>query len=413
MSAMFAVAVGYGIVLPVLPFLVERLAGAAGSTTLSWHTGFLTGTYTLALFLFAPLWGWFSDRNGRRGMLLMGLGGFALTLTLFALADSLRLLYLGRFLTGLFASAVAPAAYALVGDHAPTKEWRAHRFALLSISGSAGFFVGPLVGGFALIVARKLFAEGAEASLVAPFLATSALTLLTGLIVWGLVPLGNRLHSQGIVTSKVRSGRSTTMRLLAISFVTALAVGAFEVGLSLRGKQALNLSAYQIGMMFTECSLVMVIVEAIVFSPLVKPDTTRHLVTPCVVILAAGLAAVPFATGYIMTTIAVALVAASAGILSPIATYWISLGAGDTQGTELGRQTAAASLGQATGSVAGGALFDVAIVPNASFTLTAALVAAGLGASIGLPKYLEKLSILEVDDARAGHVHVANGRFRN
>jgi MFS family permease len=400
MSAMFVVAVGYGIVLPVLPFLVERLAGAAGSTTLSWHTGFLTATYTLALFLFAPLWGQFSDRNGRRGMLLFGLGGFAFTLTLFALADNLPLLYFGRFLTGLFASAVAPAAYALVGDHAQTKEWRAHRFALLSISGSAGFFFGPLVGGFALIAARRLFAEGAEAGFLAPFLATSVLTLSAGLIVWALVPVGNHLHPQRVVTPTVRSARRTTMRLLAISFVTALAVGAFEVGLSLRGKQVLDLSAYQIGMMFTECSLVMIVVEAIVFSPLVKPDTTRHLVTPSLMILAAGLAAVPLASGYIMTTIAVALVAASAGILSPIATYWISLGAGDTQGTELGRQTAAASLGQAAGSVAGGALFDVAVVPNASFTLTAMLVASGLAASIGLPKYLEKLSNLGVDDRR-------------
>lgn len=394
MSAMFAVAVGYGIVLPVLPFLVERLAGSA---TLSWHTGFLTGTYTLALFLFAPLWGWLSDRNGRRGLLLLGLGGFGLTLTLFALADGLPLLYLGRFLTGLFASAVAPAAYALVGDHAPTKEWRAHRFALLSISGSTGFFVGPLVGGLALVAARNFFAEGAEARFLAPFLATSVLTLLTVLIVWRLVPAGNRSRTQRIVTSKARSGPSTTKRLLAISFVTALAVGAFEVGLSLRGKQVLDLSAYQIGLMFTECSLVMIVVEAIVFSPLVKPEMTRHLITPSLVALAGGLAAVPFASGYLMTTIAVALVAGSAGILSPIATYWISLGAGDTQGTELGRQTAAASLGQATGSVAGGALFDVTIVPNASFTLTAVFVAAGLAASIRLPKYLETLSNLKVD----------------
>ena len=187
------------------------------------------------------------------------------------------------------------------------------------------------------------------------------------------------------------------MRLLAISFVTALAVGAFEVGLSLRGKQVLDLSASEIGLMFTECSLVMVVVEAIVFSPLVRPDTTRHLITPSLVALAGGLATVPFASGYLMTTIAVALVAGSAGILSPIATYWISLGAGDTQGTELGRQTAAASLGQATGSVAGGALFDVTIVPNASFTLTAVFVAAGLAASIRLPKYLETLSNLKVD----------------
>lgn len=52
--ATFAISIGYGIVLPILPFLVERVAGTADAATLSLHTGLLTGTYVLAIFLFAP-----------------------------------------------------------------------------------------------------------------------------------------------------------------------------------------------------------------------------------------------------------------------------------------------------------------------------------------------------------------------
>lgn len=397
--AMFAVAVGYGIVLPVLPFLVERIAGTASPGALSRNTGLLAGIYTLALFLFAPLWGRMSDRRGRQRVLLLGLAGFALTLALFALVESLALLYVGRFLSGLFASAVAPVAYALVGDHAPTKEWRARRFALLNLAGTAGFLVGPMVGGFALVAARELFAERAVASLPVPFLAASGLALLAGLSIWRLVPVGHRPPPERDVRSNARSMGPVIVRLLLISFVTALAVGAFEVGLSLRGKQVLGLNAYQIGLMFTECSLVMFVVQALVFSPVVRPDTTRWLVTPSLVVLAAGLAIVPLARGYVMLALAVALIAASAGILSPIATYWISLGAGETQGTTLGRQTAAASLGQAVGSAVGGLLFNVAILPNASFTLTAAVILVGVVASIGLPGYLERLS--SVDGGRS------------
>lgn len=410
MSAMFVVAVGYGVVLPVLPFLVERLARTAGPAAQSWHTGLLTGIYTLGLFLFAPLWGRISDRHGRRRILLLGLGGFAGTLTLFALVDSLPLLYLGRFLSGLFASAIAPVVYAVVGDHAPTKEWRAHRFALLNIAGTAGFLIGPVVGGFALVAARQLFAEGATASVPVPFFATSGLALLAGLTVRALVPISDHLQPERITAPRARSDRTVIVRLLSISFVTAMAVGAFEVGLSLRGKQVLDLNAYQIGMMFTECSLVMLVVQALVFSPIVRPDATRHLVTPSLVILAASLAAVPFANGYIMITLVVALVAASAGILSPIATYWISLGAGVTQGTDLGRQTAAASLGQAVGSAAGGLLFDIAVVPNASFTLTAVLVATGLAGSIGLSRRLEKLSSVEMANGVSAGAKAAGGQ---
>ena len=160
MLAMFAVSVGYSIVLPILPFLIERLAGTTDPATLSWHTGLLTGTYVLAIFLFAPFWGKLSDRQGRRPVVLLGLVGLAVTLGLFALFESLPLLYLGRFLDGIFAAAIAPAAYALVGDHALSKEWRAYRFTLLNVAATAGFFVGPLLAGLVLRAGRELTAGG-------------------------------------------------------------------------------------------------------------------------------------------------------------------------------------------------------------------------------------------------------------
>lgn len=392
MSAMFVVAVGYGIVLPVLPFLVERLARMGEPETLSWHTGLLTGTYALALFLFAPLWGRVSDRYSRPRILLLGLGGFASALTLFALVDSLPLLYLGRFLSGVFAAAVTPVAYAFIGDHSPTKEWRARRFALLNAAGTAGFFVGPMLGGLAIFGAAQILPEAVGAGITVPFLATSGLALLAGMMVWRLLPTADHLQTSPIATPKTRDSQILIVRILSISFVTALAVGAFEVGLSLRGKQVLDLNAYQIGLMFTECSLVMFGAQALVFSPLIKVERTRYLIIPSLAVLAAGLAMVPFANGFITTILVVGMVAASAGVLSPIATYWISLSAGKTQGAELGLQTSAASLGQAVGAAAAGLSFDFAAMPNASFTLAAVLVTAGLVGSIGLPRFLKKVS---------------------
>lgn len=133
---MFAIAIGYGIVLPILPSLVEQLVGTANPAALSRHTGLLSGTYAIALFLFAPLWGRISDRHGRRPVILLVLMGFAGSLGLFVLVQSLLALYSGRF----FAAAVAPAAYALICDHAPSEEWRTHRFALINVAGSAGSF---------------------------------------------------------------------------------------------------------------------------------------------------------------------------------------------------------------------------------------------------------------------------------
>ncbi|MBX9776508.1 MAG: MFS transporter [Xanthobacteraceae bacterium] len=385
---MFAITVGYGIVLPILPFLIERLAGTTDATSLSWHTGLLTGTYILAIFLFAPLWGMASDRWGRRPVILLGLTGFATTVALFALVESLALLYLGRFLDGMFAAAITPVAYALIGDHAPSKEWRARRFALISIAGTAGFFVGPLLGGLVVRLSRELFASAAERAFSAPFVATSGLALLAALMIWGLVPRAVQREGHQTPAAEKQVDRAVMLRLWSIAFVTAVAIGAFEVGLSLRGKQILGMDASQIGMMFAECSLVMFVVQALVFSPLIRPERTRWFLTPGLAILAIGLVAVPFTSTSITMSIAVALVAASAGILSPIVTYWVSLGAGETQGADLGRVTAATSLGQALGSAAGGLLFDVPLLPGAAFTVTAVVVLAGITASVGLPQLL-------------------------
>jgi len=173
----------------------------------------------------------------------------------------------------------------------------------------------------------------------------------------------------------------------------------FEVGLALRGKQELALTQYQIALMFTECSLVMLVVQAIVFSPWIKPGTTRWFIAPALAVLAVGLFLVPRASDFMLMLAVVAAVASSAGILSPILTYWISNKAGQAQGAELGLQTAAASLGAAAGSVAGGFSFDVAPLPGASFLLVTVLTALGVLLSLRLPRMLVIRRLGERDES--------------
>jgi len=88
----------------------------------------------------------------------------------------------------------------------------------------------------------------------------------------------------------------------------------------------------QHALMFTECSLVMFGMQAIVFSPWFKPDTTRWLIAPAFSVLAAGLFLVPWASDFMLMLVVIGAVAASAGILSPILTYWISAKPGSAQG---------------------------------------------------------------------------------
>ena len=391
MLAVFTVSVGYGVVLPLLPYLIERLLGAGvGVAQVSRHTGLLTAVYTLSLFLFAPMWGRLSDRRGPRGVLLVGLLGFGLTTLAFAFIESLAAVYAERFLSGVFASAVTPVAAATIGSFTTTEQGRARRFAFVSMAGIAGFLLGPMLGVFVTRFAADFFTLAMPAGSVAiPLAATALLAFLVACAVAFAVPNGEgHNRSQKTTGAAVDKAAWLVPKLLILTFIASAGVGVFEVGLALRGKQELGLTPFQIALMFSECSLVMFVMQAIVFSPWFKPDMTRWLIAPALSVLAAGLFFVPWASSFTLMLVVIGAVAASAGILSPILTYWISAKAGSAQGWELGKQTAAASLGVTLGSAAGGLLYNVAALPGASFLLTAGLAVLGVLLSLGLPQLL-------------------------
>ncbi len=391
MLSVFTVSMGYGVVLPLLPYVIERLVGTASDATrVSRATGLLTGLYTLSLFLFAPAWGRLSDRYGRRVILLIGLIGFGATMLTFAFIENLRAVYAERFLSGLFAAAVTPVALAAIGDLAATEEARARRLTFVSLAGISGFLLGPMLGVFIARTAANLIPlVSAVGSLALPLAGAAVLAFLVAIATLTTVP-GTKRNDTVPNRSPPASQNDAWLvtKLLSLSFIVSSGVGVFEVGLALRGKQQLGLTQYQIALMFSECSGVMFAVQAIVFSPWVKPETTRWLIAPALAVLAAGLFFVPRASDFRPMLVVIGAVAASAGILSPILTYWISSKAGKAQGSELGKQTAAASLGAAAGSAAGGLLFDVMRWPGASFLLVAGLAVFGVLLSLRLPNSL-------------------------
>ena len=391
MASVFTVSMGFGVVLPLLPYLIERLLGAGSDAgQVAQSTGLLTGLYMFALFLFAPMWGKLSDRYGRRNILVIGLTGFGATMATFAFIETVAAVYAERFLSGMFAAAVTPVALATIGDIAAPDQTRARRLTFVSLAGVTGFLLGPMVGVFvAQGAAGILPATSSGGALAFPLAATAMLAFILAATAVKLLPRADKANPAANQAPVPVPIARTLMRLmLALSFIVSAAVGVFEVGLALRGKQELGLTPYQVAIMFTECSLVMIIVQTIVFAPWIKADTTRWFIAPALAILAIGLFLVPRANDFAMMLLVVGAVAASAGIISPILTYWISSKAGHAQGSQLGKQTASASLGAAIGSAAGGLLFDVTWLPNASFVLIAAMTVLGLLISLTLPKML-------------------------
>lgn len=391
MLAVFVTSAGYGVILPLLPDLIGSMGDRnANPAWVSRNTGLVTGIYTLALFMFAGRWGRLSDRYGRRPFILAGLIGLGVSMMSLSLSGNLPLLYAGRFLSGAFAAAITPIASAVIGDRARSEEMRVRQLTLLSLANVAGFLLGPMLGAFVARVTAAVPGQTGASTLLAGPLAVMGLLAWTAAFAVGGALAGPNSQPSAAARSAPPSGRGAdaVRTLLFLSFVASAAIGIFEVGLTLRGRQQLALSPYQIATAFMECSLVMFAVQTAVFSPRVKPQITRWLITPALAALSLSLLLVPLATGFISMLIAVSLFAGSGGLLSPVLTYWISSKAGRAQGAELGRQAAISSLGQALGSGLGGLVFGASTWPEAPLLLITSGTIVALLLSLKLPTRL-------------------------
>ncbi|MDX1251521.1 MAG: hypothetical protein IDH49_04585 [Gammaproteobacteria bacterium] len=146
----------------------------------------------------------------------------------------------------------------------------------------------------------------------------------------------------------------------------------------------------EIGWMFAECSSVMILVQVFVLAPLLK-RIGNGLLAPAFLAMAAGVALLPYATSYFLLLLGVGVVAAAAGVLIPTLAYLVLLAAGARQGAALGKQTAAASLGQAAGSAAAGWLF--ALFVGAPFWVTAGLLGLGVLAARRVPASIQETGV--------------------
>lgn len=387
MLTVFTVSVGYGVTLPLLPYSLERILGSVGTTVqISRHTGLLAAIYLLALVLFAPLWGRLSDQMGRRLVLLIGLSGFAGTMAIFSALDGLVALYSERFFSGIFAAAITPIASAFIGDVKVAEGGQARRLTMVSLAGMAGFLLGPMLGVFITRVTSDIWYRAElQTSLATPLRFTALLAMVALTFFWLTTSqTEGEVDDGGSPGDTVLLSQAVRRTILLLTFIVSTGVGVFETDLALRGEGQLGLTPYQVAVMFTECSLVMILAQAVGFAPAIKPKVSRWVIAIALVLLAAGLGLAPYASSFTMMLATVAFVASSAGVLAPILTYWISVGSGAERGIELGRQTASSSLGGALGSLLGGLLTDVGHPPHSSLlfvatgTIVSAVVAFGL-----------------------------------
>ena len=169
---LFIDVIGAGLVIPILPKLVQSLLGGAVADS-SIVYGLLLSVYAAMQFLCAPILGALSDRFGRRPVILLALAGLGVDYILLSVAPTISWLVLGRVVAGIFGATFTPAG-AYIADISPPEK-RAANFGLVGVAFGLGFIAGPALGGLL-----------GQQSLRLPFMVCAGLTLcnfLFGLLV--------------------------------------------------------------------------------------------------------------------------------------------------------------------------------------------------------------------------------------
>ncbi len=373
LAAALSVSMAYGVTLPLVPVLLESL-GQYDATGIARHTGWLTAVYTAALFIFSPVWGALSDRVGRRAVIIAGLVGSAVALIGTDWASTLVGLYAARIGAGILSAAVLPVVLAYVAQAMAPADRQRH-FAWIASATALGFLLGPVSADTLRAMAARLGEAGGSTLAMpgSPLDLVAAISLVAAVL---SLRLPRSLPAAQIVVHPAPAGGEARIRnaLLLTAFVV-FGITIAEVGLTLMARDMAFAVAWQVSVYFALCSGVMVAVQLWAYPGLEHRFGEPRLVRGAFAGMAIGVGLLTWPVARWMPVAAFVMLASGAGILIPALAVRASTAAGALQGWALGRQAAAANLGQAAGAAATGALY--AIAAPMPFVIAALVLGAG------------------------------------
>ncbi|MCC7272364.1 MAG: MFS transporter [Alphaproteobacteria bacterium] len=359
--------VGFGIVIPLLPFYAEHFGAGPLLAT------FLMATYSLAQFVTSPLWGRLSDRIGRRPVLLVSLAGAVAAYLLLAWAPSLAALFLARALAGAMAGNIA-AAQAWVADRTPP-ERRAQGMGVIGAAFGLGFILGPAIGG---VLAGH---DPGDIDFVAPALAAAALSALAFVGAALALPesrdparSGDRRIARSAAARQVL-GRGSLSPLVLVGFLMVAVFAGMETTFALWSSRTLGWGPAQNGWLFAGLGTIGAVMQGLAIGRLTRRFGEGRLLAAGLALMTAGLAGIGLSASVPPLFVASACIAVGFGLASPSMSSLVSRAAGaDDQGMVLGVYQSASSLARVVGPALAGVAF-AAIGKDAPFLLGAVVMA--------------------------------------
>lgn len=338
---MFLVMLGLGVILPHLAYYAEELGASAT------QIGFLISIYSAMKLIFAPMWGHFSDRYGRRPAILIGLVGNAGALILFGAVKSLPWLFIARGLSGVFSAAVLPTVMAYVAD-VTTEEDRGRGMGLMGAAMGLGFIAGPGIGG--IIGSHSL-----------PFFLAGGLSLATFCFALILLPESLKLtelpDTEEVIISPWSAMNHPLTPLFLVAFFSAFIFSGLETILPLSIKDRLNYGAKELGVMLVIMGTFIALLQGSVLGKLINCFGEFKLIIIGLLLNAVGLALLPWPKTFAILTLYLSIAGIGNQIIRPTNASWISKQTKFGQGATIGVMDAFLSLGRVLGPPFAGQLY--------------------------------------------------------
>jgi MFS transporter, DHA1 family, tetracycline resistance protein len=370
---------GFGIVIPVLPFYALELG--AGPL----HVTLLIASFSAMQMAASPVWGRVSDRRGRRPLLIAGLFASSVSYLIFGLAESLLLLLVSRLAAGAAGGTIS-VAHAYIADTTRAEE-RARGMGLIGAAAGLGVMLGPAIGGW-----FSRYGLGTPGFVAAGLCAVNAVAAIF------LLPESRPRSTEpvaGTAQTATLAGWLRTMTafplslLLVVYFLGITSFTAMTALLALYFERVFGIGAEQMGVLFAIAGGATVVIRGVVLGVLVR--RFGEIVTVRLGVVALGLAFVvlPHLPSFGWAMLVVPLYAFGAGTLFPSLATLTSLATDrDSQGSVLGGSQFVGGLGRVVGPLWAGLLFQVVAI-RAPFHVATVLAALAFVLALRIPPNLE------------------------
>ena len=357
--------IGYGMIIPILPFHPET--AGAGALAL----GLLIGSFSFMQFIFAPLLGRLSDKMGRRPVILISILSSLVSFIIFALADSFLLLLLSRITAGMATESALAQAY--ISDITTEKE-RAKGMGKVGAAHGAGFIIGPAIGG--LLSIYGISALG---------FAAAALTGVNLLFAFFFLPETNAHTNSDVQTfKKTDEGywrrlataitKSSMSSVFVILFLTTLAFSAIPVVVPLLGIAFFGFTELETSYFFMYIGVVQIVLQGLLIGRLAKRLGEELLIVLGSISMMIGMLFMPLFPHIVVFLVALTLMSSGIGTLNTVLPSFISKKtSSDEQGGMLGVAQSVGSVARVPGPLIGGFIAEFAGL-NVALSLSAVIV---------------------------------------